>query len=108
MRAAVVLALAGLAACTPQAQDRLAREAARSTVTRVVVDRFPGVPVEPAIDCVIDNATAAEIASLAADAALGPTQSTAEVVTRILTRPETINCLGARGLPALLRQPARA
>ena len=97
------LALATRAACAPQAQDQIAREAARSAITPVVVDQFPGVPVEPAIDCIIDNANAAQISALAADALLGPTQSTVEIVSDIVAKPETLTCLAAEGLPALLR-----
>ena len=92
-----------LAACSPQQQDQIARDAARSAITPVVTDRFPGVPVEPAIDCIIDNASAAQIRALAADAVLGATQSTVEIVTDIVSRPETLTCLAAEGLPALLR-----
>lgn len=105
MRVAFILGAAlALSNCSPQVQDAFAREAARSVVTRVVVERFPGLPVEPAIDCVIDNASAAQILALASDAALGPTPATVEVVGQIITKPETINCLGTRGLPVLLQQ----
>lgn len=97
--------LAALAACTPQAQDRLARDAARAAITSVVVDRFPGVPVEPTINCIIDNASAAQIRALAADTVLGPTESTVQIVGDILRRPETIQCLAGWGLSALARRP---
>ena len=91
-----------LAACTTQAQDELARDAARAAVTPVLVDRFPGVPVEPALNCVIDNASAAQIRSLALDSVTGPTESTIQVVTDIISKPETLTCLAQDGLPALL------
>ena len=102
MRLSLALILA-VAACSPQAQDQIAREAARSAITPVITDRFPGVPLEPALDCVIDNANAAQIRALAADAVLGATQSTVEIVTDIVSKPETLTCLAANGLPALLR-----
>lgn len=98
----MVLALV-LAACSPQAQDRVAREAARSAITPVVTQRFPGVPLEPTLDCIIDNANAAQIRALAADAVLGANQNTIEIVSDIVSKPETITCLAAEGLPALLR-----
>ena len=91
-----------IAACTPQQQDELARDAAKNAVRPVIQERLPGVPAEPATDCVIDNATASEILSLAADAVTGPTASTVEIVTRILSRPETLTCLATEGLPPLL------
>ena len=91
-----------LAACTPAMQDNLARDAAKTAVRPVLAERFPGVPLEPATDCVIDNATANEILTLAADAVTGPTASTVEIVTNIAARPETIQCLAEEGLPVLL------
>ncbi|MFZ7092031.1 hypothetical protein [Primorskyibacter sp. 2E233] len=102
VRGAVLLAGLGLAACSPQAQDQFAREAARSAITPVVAERFPGVPVEPTINCIIDNASAPQIRALALDSVAGPTQSTVEIVTNIVSKPETLTCLAAEGLPALL------
>ena len=90
------------AACTPQQQDEIARDAAKNAVRPVLEDRLPGVPVEPATNCVIDNATAGEILSLAADAVTGPTANTVEIVSDILARPETLTCLATEGLPPLL------
>jgi len=103
MRRAVLLLLP-LAACAP-VQDQIAREAARSAVRPVLAERFPGVPLEPDTDCVIDNATGREIVSLASDAALGrPDEGTVDTVLTIVTRPETITCLATEGLPVLLRR----
>ncbi len=93
----------GLSACSQQAQDEIARDAARSAITPVIQDKFPGVPVEPAVNCVIDNASAPQIRALAVDAVAGPTASTVEIVTQIVSKPETLTCLAADGLPALLR-----
>ena len=92
-----------LAACTAQTQDEIARAAARSATSKVVAERLPGVPVQPAVNCVIDNASAQQIYALAADSVTGPTESTVEVVMGILRQPETLTCLAAEGLPALLR-----
>lgn len=91
-----------LAACTPEMQDEIARDAAKNAVRPVLQERLPGVPVEPASDCVIDNATANEILALAADAVTGPTANTVEIVSDILARPETLTCLATEGLPPLL------
>ena len=84
-------------ACAPGAQDQIARSAAKEAVRPVLAERFPGVPVEGATDCVIDNATSQEILTLAADAVTGPTASTVEVVARIVTRPEAVECLIREG-----------
>ena len=97
-----LLPLVFLAACTPAAQDQLAREAARQAIRPVLEQRLPGVPVEPATDCIINNASAQEILSLAADAVGGVTASTVEIVTNIAVRPDTIECLATDGLPPLL------
>jgi len=97
-----VLCAATLAACTPADQDRLTRDAARAAITPVLVDRFPGVPVAPTVDCIVDNANSRELLSLAADSITGPTANTVELVTNIVSRPDTLNCLLANGLPALL------
>jgi len=102
MRRALVLPLLLAAGCA-DLQDQLARDAAKSAVRPVLAERFPGVPLEPATDCVIDNATAGEIVSLAADAATGrPDEGTVETTLTILSRRETINCLATEGLPVLL------
>jgi len=102
IRIAMILALA-LSACSPQAQDKIARDAARSALTPVVIERFPGVPLQPMLDCLIDNANAPQIRALAADALLGPTENTVQIATDIASKPETLRCLAASGLPALLR-----
>ena len=97
-----LLAILPLAACA-EVQDEIAREAARSAVRPALAERLPGVPLEPATDCIIDNATAGEILSLAADAARGqPDAGTVDTVLAIGTRPETITCLATEGLPVLL------
>lgn len=95
----VCLLLAGCA----EVQNEIAREAARNAVRPVMAERLPGVPLEPATDCIINNATASEILSLASDAAQGaPDAGTVDTVIAIGTRPETITCLATEGLPVLL------
>lgn len=96
------LALA-LVACTPASRDDLTRSAARSAVRPVLADKFPGVPLEPATNCVIDNATSGELLSLAADAVTGPTANTVQITSDIVSRPGALQCLVTQGLPALLR-----
>ena len=102
MRLFFILGLGLLTACTSAQQDQLAQDAAKRAVRPVYDERLPGVPVETAVDSVIDNATEQEILTLAADAVTGPTASTVEVTTRILARPETIRCVAEDGLPVLL------
>ena len=102
MKRLAILATIALTACTATQQDNLARDAAKRQVRPILAERFPGIPLEPATDCVIDNASAQEILTLAADSVTGPTASTAEIVTRIVSRPETLQCLATEGLPVLL------
>ena len=97
-----LLLVLALAACPPAAQEQLTRDAARQAIRPVLADRFPGVPLEPATDCVIDNATQGELLALAADAVTGPTASTVEIVSDVVSRPPTIQCLATEGLPVLL------
>ena len=99
---AAFVATALLAGCSEQSQDDLARSAAKRSVHPVLADKFPGVPLEPSVDCVIDNANRKELLSLAADAVTGPNANTAEIVNNIVSRPATLKCLVANGLPALL------
>jgi hypothetical protein len=100
----LALILVALAACTPQMQDELTRDAARTAIRPVLEQRFPGVPLEPVTDCVIDNASSSELLSLASDAVTGATANTGEIVTNILSRPETLNCVATEGLPVLLNR----
>lgn len=97
-----LLLVLALAACSPAAQEQLTRDAARQAIRPVLAERFPGVPLELATDCVIDNATQSELFALAADAVTGPTASTVEIVSDVVSRPETIQCLATEGLPVLL------
>lgn len=92
-----------IAGCTSEAADTVARSSAKAAVRPVLQERFPGVPLEPSVDCIIDNASASEILTLAADGVTGPTASTSELVLRIASRPDTLVCLASQGLPPLLR-----
>jgi hypothetical protein len=92
-----------LASCADM-QDQIARDAARAAVRPVLAERFPGVPLEPAVDCIINNASAGEIVRLArAGATQQVSPETTTLVVDIATRPETIRCLATDGLTALLR-----
>ena len=92
-----------LAACSQAVRDDLTRDAARNAVRPALADKFPGVPLELAVDCIINNAGSKEFLSLAADAVAGPTASTAQIVGNIASRPETLRCLASDGLSAFLK-----
>lgn len=91
-----------LIACTPAQQDELTRDAARRAIRPVLAQNFPGIPLEPATDCIINNATSRELLSLAADAVTGPTANTVEIVSRVVSRPKTLTCFAETGIPSLL------
>ena len=103
MKRMLIPLVLALAACSSEQRDGLAQDAARTAVKPVLAAKFPGVPLEPATDCIINNATSKELLSLAADAVTGPTASTVEIVTNIAQRPEALTCLATEGLPELLK-----
>ena len=81
-----------------------ARDAAKSTVSKILTTRFPAVPaaaVTPFTDCVIDNASGREIAELARDAVIGVSDTTVALVTDVIGRSETTKCIAKAGLAAL-------
>ncbi len=103
MRVVVFLSCAlAVAACDTPLADEIARAQAKKAVNPVLAERFPGVPLEPATNCVIDNATASELFQLARAGATTVAQTDAELIVQIATRPETIQCLLKDGLAPFL------
>ncbi|MEM6342141.1 MAG: hypothetical protein AAF729_13420 [Pseudomonadota bacterium] len=95
-----------IAACeeTTAAVDRVGKQSAKSTVSKVLATRFPSVPqsaVTPFSDCVIDNASLQEIREFAKDAVAGIDEATVILVSTILERPGTQQCIARAGLAAL-------
>ena len=95
-----------LTACAElqQGADATARSAARAAVDEVLVTRFPGIDgrsVTPFTDCVIDNASAAEIAEFAEAAVVGVSEVTVAVIRQVLARPDTQTCITRAGAGAL-------
>ena len=95
---------AGLMGCAQVSDmaETTARDTAKTVITPVVEAQFPGVPVGPATDCIIDNATLAEVFELAKAATLGVSAETTQTVISIASRPETITCIGKASAPSLL------
>ncbi|MEM7711936.1 MAG: hypothetical protein AAF264_14555 [Pseudomonadota bacterium] len=91
-----------LVACNTPIATQVTREAARSAINPVVAQRFPGVPLEPATNCIINNASANEIVSVATASATGANDTVTRVVLDVAARPDTIRCLATDGLPVLL------
>ena len=74
------------------AGDVLARDAAKGVVNTYVSARFPGVNAAPFTDCIIENASGAEIVQIAQAAVVGTTPATTELLGEIAGRPDTIRC----------------
>ncbi len=90
---AMTATLLALSACVTDGivQDT-SRQAAKSVVTPIIVDKFPGRNTEAYSNCVIDNATTNEIFSLAKAAVTGVDQDTISTVVGISTRGDTLKC----------------
>lgn len=98
-----VFVLAGCDAIQ-QTTDTAGRNAAKTVMPEALAVYFPQVPkqlFQPFTDCVIDNADASEVQSLAADAVTGADENTADTIRTVLSRPETQSCLRAAAPAAL-------
>ena len=96
MRAASVIAVAGLTACSlGQSGENIARAQAKATVNGIVAQRFPGVNAAPVTDCVIDNASMSEIYGLSRAAVTGVTPEAVSTVMTIAQRPAAMRCISA-------------
>lgn len=88
-------ALTVVSACT-QAQDvadQLARQQAKQVVNSQIASIVPGVDLTFATDCVIDNASAQEIFTLARASVTGVSAASGQLITEIAARPDTIQCI---------------
>ncbi|MEM7724584.1 MAG: succinate dehydrogenase [Pseudomonadota bacterium] len=75
------------------AADAVAREQARTFVDAEVQRRAPGVDARPLTNCVINEASAQEIVTIAGGTAIGNEQLASQTVGAILQRPGTQQCL---------------
>jgi hypothetical protein len=94
LRAIALVAVLPLTACVgfQDVADQLARQQARTFVNAEVENRFPGVDATPITNCVIDNASAQEIITIAGGIALGNTDAASSTVSSVLQRPATLQC----------------
>jgi hypothetical protein len=101
MRPMLMLALLPLtlAACSPQDMaDKVGRRTAETVVRPIVDDRLTGPQAAAATTCVVQNASAAEVQSLARDVGVFAGTSTEAVVWSIVARSETQACLARAGV----------
>lgn len=106
MKRTTILAALTLCSCAEvqDATDKAGRDAAKSIMPETLAVFFPQVPkalYSSFTDCVVDNARASEVQSMAGDAVVGVDSNTAETVRGILARPEAQTCLKGKVGPAL-------
>lgn len=89
-----------LSACDPQQlADQVGRRAAASVVLPVVQNSMPTPVAQKATDCIVRNATAAEVQALARDVGVVAGTLTKANIRAIAIRPETAACFAANGVP---------
>lgn len=103
MRHPLPILLLALAACTPgnDPATLVARSAAKSVVLPVVGQRLPGPQAQAVTTCVIDNANAGELQTLAKDVGTRAGTRTINIIATVLQRPATIDCVLGAGIPGL-------
>ena len=100
MRWIVLSSLLVLAACDPQdVADQAGRRVAATVVLPVVQLDMPTPMARLATDCIVRNATAAEVQALARDVAVVAGSSTKATIRAIALRPEAAACFAASGVP---------
>ena len=97
---AAAVSLTGCLAVETAAVDT-GRAAAKAVVGPIVADTVPGAAGVVLTDCIIDNASGAEIVTIAESAVVGTTQATTNLVMTIARRPETQRCAASSylGIP---------
>ena len=78
----------------PTVLDAASRQIARDVVDSEMQRRLPGVNVTPYTDCVVNNASTAELIDIAQMSRSGVT-GTADSVAAIVSRPATTQCIAA-------------
>lgn len=74
--------------------DAASRQVARNVINSEMQKRLPGVNVAPYSDCVINNASTAELIDLAQASRAG-VAGTADSVATIVSRPATTQCIAS-------------
>ena len=78
----------------PTVLDAATRQVARTVINTEMEKRLPGANVAPYTDCVVNNATTAELIDIAQASRAGVT-GTADSVAAIVSRPATTQCIAA-------------
>ncbi|MBN2629363.1 MAG: hypothetical protein JXR75_02345 [Rhodobacteraceae bacterium] len=85
-----------------QVADSIGRKAAASVVLPVVQNAMPTPVAQKATDCIVRNATAAEVQALMRDVGVVAGTTTKANIRAIAIRPETAACFAASGVPPVL------
>ncbi len=102
--ASICAALFAMAACSGTGSigtDEIARIAAKKVVNGIVQTQLPGVNAAPLTDCIIDQASGAELLQIGQAAALGNNDQATTSVLSIAQRPATIQCAAQDALGPL-------
>ena len=91
---APVSPVAPAAPAAPTTLDAASRQVARNVINSEMQNRLPGVNVSPYTDCVVNNATTAELIDLAQASRAG-VSGTADSVASIVSRPATSQCIAS-------------
>lgn len=86
-------------ATTPTVLDAASRAVARTAINAQMANRLPANLVAPATDCVVANATTAELIDIAQMTNAG-TSGVDGSVLAIVKRPGTTQCIAAAGTAA--------
>ncbi|MDP5308302.1 hypothetical protein [Paracoccus spongiarum] len=78
----------------PTVLDAASRAVARSVINSEMQKRLPGANVAPFTDCVVANATTAELIDIAQMSRSG-VSGTADSVAAIVSRPATTQCIAS-------------
>ena len=76
----------------PATLDAASRQIARNVINTEMQKRLPGANVAPYTDCVINNASMAELSDIAARG-VTDTGTAASSVATIVQRPDTTQCI---------------
>lgn len=103
MKTLVPVLMLALGACSPQdVADKVGRRAAASVVMPVVSVNMPSGPAQAATNCIVENASAAEVQALARDVAVVAGTSTKATIRAIALRREAQACFAANGVPPVV------
>lgn len=98
LRILPIVLLLSACALAEQSADAIARAQAKAYINSVASEFFPGVNTAAVTDCIIDNATTAEVIEIAQASVTKNTVAAAQVVGNIAGRPDTLNCITIAGL----------